>query len=87
MWVVTNNKGMRQAKKDGQAWDISPIPCAIEKDAVTEARMMIREDNVVTITYKDGSTYCQHEDGTQMKINADQSEIRVEKDGYAPVVV
>ena len=49
LWIVTNNKGMRQAKKDGQSWDLEPIPCAIEKDAVSEARMQIREDNVVVI--------------------------------------
>lgn len=49
--MLTNNKGMRRMQKDGVQWDISPIPCAIETDAVTNARMMIREDNVVTIHY------------------------------------
>jgi hypothetical protein len=55
---MTNNKGMRRCKKDGIEWDIESIPCAMETDAVTQARMMIREDNVMTIKYRDGSVYC-----------------------------
>lgn len=49
MWIVTNNKGRRVAKKSGVSWDLDPIPCAVETDAVTQARMMIREDKVMTI--------------------------------------
>lgn len=49
MWVVTNNKGRRVASKAGIKWDLESIPCAVETDAVTNARMMIREDNVMTI--------------------------------------
>lgn len=49
MWIVTNNKGRRVATKSGISWDLEPIPCAVETDAVTLARMMIREDNVMTI--------------------------------------
>jgi hypothetical protein len=48
-WIITNNKGMRRALKDGAQWDIDAIPCAIETDAVTNAKMLIREDNVMTI--------------------------------------
>jgi hypothetical protein len=58
MWVITNNKGMRVAKKGGVQWDLEPIPCAYETDAVTQATMMIREDKVMTIRFKDGSFYC-----------------------------
>lgn len=64
MWIITNNKGMRKAQKDGIYWDIEKIPCATETDAVSEACMMVREDNVMTIRFKDGSLYCQHSDGT-----------------------
>jgi hypothetical protein len=49
MWVVTNNKGRRTATKGGISWDLDSIPCAVETDSVTKARMMIREDNVMTI--------------------------------------
>lgn len=49
MWVVTNNKGKRVAKKAGISWDLDPIPCATETDAVTNAKMTIREDKVMTI--------------------------------------
>ena len=49
MWTITNIKGRRQAYKSGVKWDIDPIPCATETDAVSNARMMIREDKVMTI--------------------------------------
>lgn len=63
-WIVTNNKGMRRSHKNGISFDMERIPCATETDAVSLATMMIREDNVVTIRYKDGALFCQHEDGT-----------------------
>mmetsp|Transcript_30515 Transcript_30515/g.29916 ORF Transcript_30515/g.29916 Transcript_30515/m.29916 type:complete len:325 (-) Transcript_30515:1446-2420(-) len=87
MWVVTNNKGRRTATKDGKQWDIESIPCAVETDAVSYARMMIREDDVMTLDFKDGSFYAQFSDGTQIRTSADKSEVRVEKDGFAPVLV
>jgi len=73
IWQLTNNKGMRQAKQEGITWDLDPIPCAMETDAVTQARMMIREDSVMTIHFRDGSSYCQHADATIIKTNADGS--------------
>jgi len=82
-WIVTNNKGKRVSYKDNLYKDMSPIPCATETDAVTNAQMMIREDNVCTVTYKDGSRFVQHADGTQMHMSADGNEIRIEKSGYA----
>jgi len=85
-WVVTNNKGFRRAKKAGVEWDLEPIPCAFETDEVTSARMMLRDDKVMTIQFADGSLFCQHEDGTLMKTNAEGSETRIEKEGLAPVV-
>lgn len=48
-WTITNNKGLRTVKKGGITWDIDPIPCATETDAVTNAVTMIREDKVLTI--------------------------------------
>jgi hypothetical protein len=49
LWTITNNKGIRRAKKGGVSWDLEPLPCATETDAVTNATMMIREDKVMTI--------------------------------------
>jgi len=63
-WIVTNNKGKRRSFQDNVNKDLEPIPCATETDAVTNAKMMIREDNVCTVTYKDGSLFVQHADGT-----------------------
>lgn len=85
-WVITNNKGLRRAKKAGVTWDLDPIPCAYETDAVTNARMMIREDKAVTVEFADGSLFCQHPDGTLMRTSNDGSEVRIEKDGLAPIV-
>lgn len=85
-WTVTNNKGYRTAKKAGVSWDLERVPCAYETDPVTGARMMIREDKVTTIEFADGSLFCQHSDGTLMKTSADRSEVRIEKEGYAPIL-
>lgn len=85
-WVVTNNKGFRRAKKAGVEWDLEPIPCAFETDAVTGGCMMLRDDKVMTIEFADGSLFCQHSDGTLMKTNAEGTETRIEKEGLAPVV-
>ena len=48
--------------------------------------MMTREDGTVTIEYRDGSFYTQFEDGTQFRVNAEKNEIRIEKDGFAPII-
>lgn len=44
---------------------------------------MIREDEIVSVVYKDGSMYCQHRDGTKFHTSADGSEIRIEKRTFA----
>lgn len=82
-WIVTNNKGMQRCFKDGVYSDMASIPCAVETDAVTGAKMMIREDEIVSVVYKDGSMYCQHRDGTRFHTSADKSEIRIEKRNFA----
>jgi hypothetical protein len=86
-WIVTNNKGMQRRFKDGKFTDLQSIPCAVETDAVTGAKMMIREDEIVSVTYKDGSMYCQHRDGTKFHTSADQTEIRVEKRNFASHII
>ena len=86
-WIVTNNRGKRTSFKDNCLKDLAPIPCATETDAVTNAKMMIREDNVCSVVYKDGSTYVQHADGTQMHTSADGKEIRIEKVGFGQSTV
>lgn len=85
-WVVTNNLGYSRATNGGQSWDLERVPCAYETDPVTGARTMIREDKVMTIEFADGSLFCQHSDGTLMKTSADKCEVRIEKEGYAPVI-
>lgn len=74
---------MVRSFKDGIYSDLQSIPAAAETDAVTGARMLIREDDVVSVTYLDGSIYCRHKDGTQMHTSADGTEIRIEKIGMA----
>ena len=86
-WVVTNNKGRRRAYKDAVLADLDPIPCATETDAVSGAKMMIREDDVCTVQYKDGSLFTQHSDGTQIHTSACGKQIRIEKTGYATHII
>ena len=86
-WVVTNNKGRRRAYRDAVLVDLEAIPCATETDAVSGAKMMIREDDVCTVQYTDGSLFTQHSDGTQVHTSADGTEVRIEKTGYATHVI
>lgn len=86
-WKVVNAKGKVRCSKEGVSRNMDSIPCATETDAVTGARMTIREDNVVLVTYKDGSVFCQHEDGTKIFTKGDGSEIRIEKLHFASVSI
>ena len=79
MWIVTNNKGIRRATKDGVSWDMESIPSALETDAVTYAQMMVREDKVISVTFYDGTYYVEFKDGTNIRTSADKREIRIEK--------
>ncbi len=74
---------MQRRFKDGVFTDLESIPCAVETDAVTGAKLLIREDEIVSVVYKDGSRYCRHRDGTKFHTSADGSEIRVEKRNFA----
>lgn len=82
-WILINNLGKRRQFKDGIYRDLEQIPTAVETDQNSGAKMMIREDGIVTVTYLDGSVYCHHKDGTKMHTSADGSEIRIEKKNYA----
>lgn len=48
---------------------------------------MIREDEVIAVTYKDGSLFCQHRDGTKFHTSTDGNEIIVEKFGFASHII
>jgi hypothetical protein len=37
---------------------LEPIPAAVETDALTGAKMLIREDEIIVVTYKDNSVFC-----------------------------
>lgn len=80
-WIITNNLGKRRHFRNGVSTDMEYLPTAVETDQNTGARMMIREDGVVTVKYQDGSLFCQHKDGTKMHTSG--GEIRIEKKGFA----
>jgi hypothetical protein len=89
LWFSTNNKGIRRGKTlEGLIeFDSGEIPCATKTDPTTEAKVMVREDGVVTVTYKDFSKLTQHRDGTRIFTNAEGTQITVEKENYAPIRV
>jgi hypothetical protein len=62
------------------------INCLSQTDNSTGIITKIREDNVVYIEYPDGNQYCQHADGTQIFCHQESHQIRVEKEGFAPVM-
>ena len=86
-WLITNNKGKRRLRhvESGREEDFSSIPCAHKTDPESLAKVMIREDNVISIAYADSSVLTLHADGT--KIYRTQSSTVVEQHGYAPVRV
>jgi len=65
-WVITNTKGFRRQYKDGVYSQLSRVNCLSQTDAKTGIVTTVREDNVVSIHYPEGNTYCQHADGTQI---------------------
>ena len=83
MWRSTNNKGKRRAKncENGSEYEINTIPSAYKEDESNGAKILKREDNVVIVTFQDGSTYTQHQDGTKILTNAEGTEITVEHKG------
>lgn len=89
IWTSINNKGMRWVRRelDNITHDITAIPCAYETCALTNSRVMFRDDGVISISYTDGWTYTVHKDGTKMFTAADSSEIVIEKEGLATVKV
>ena len=89
LWTITNNSGKRRCKRqsDGYEYDIDQIPAAIETCAVTNAKVLFKEDNVTSVLYPDGTRYTVHNDGTKIISNPDQTEIVFEKIGYSLVKV
>lgn len=86
LWTSTNNKGMRRSHQgEDLIFDIAPIPCAIETCAITGARVMFRDDDVINIEYVEGGFYTVHKDGTKFFTNQENSMIVVEKEGMATV--
>lgn len=85
-WTSINNKGMRRRHySEGAVFDIEPISCAIETCAITGARVMFRDDDVIMIEYSEGGSYTVHKDGTKFFTNQEGSLIIVEKEGLATV--
>ena len=85
-WTTTNDKGYRREFQDGVYKQLSKINCLSQTDSKTGIVTKIREDNVVLIKYPDGNTYCQHADGTQIFCQKGSVQIRIEKEGFAPVM-
>lgn len=106
LWITTNNKGLRRAKriKDQHEYEIDPIPCAKRTDPETGCaiyffyfylfmlfinlgQILIREDKVIIITYKDGSVYTQHKDGTKMFTSDNKNLIIIENESHIKLYI
>ena len=89
LWVGTNNKGCRRGRKtkDDYEFVLDPIPCAHRTDPESLAKIMMRDDNVMTIRYVDGTLLTKHKEGTRIRtVATDLGEIiTVEAEGFAPV--
>ena len=89
LWTITNNNGKRRCKRQNtdEAYDIDPIPVAVETCAETSAKVLFKEDNVISILYENGTRYTIHHDGTKILTNYNQTEVVFEKFGYSLVKV
>jgi hypothetical protein len=85
-WIVTNENGFRREFKDGVIKEMSRINSLSQTDPKTGIVTKLREDNVILIKYTDGKRYCQHADGTMIFCQEGDKQIRIEKEGYAPVM-
>lgn len=56
---------MRNAK-DGTETEQEAVPCAKRTDPESGSKIVIRGDQTTIVTYKDGSVYTKHKDGTEM---------------------
>jgi hypothetical protein len=74
-------------QRDGYEFDIEPIPAAIQTCSETSAKVLFKEDNVISVLYPNGTRYTVHHDGTKIITNYDHSEIVFEKSGYSLVKV
>ena len=57
------------------------IACAHKTDPETLAKVMIRDDNVITIRYKDNTILTKHKDGTQMRTSKNGDCVVIESKG------
>lgn len=87
LWIITNNKGKRIGKRGRQLFPMDPINVTTQIDAETLAKVVIREDLVLTLKFSDGSTGVFHEDGTRIYTSSNKNTVFVECPGYAPIRV
>jgi DNA-binding cell septation regulator SpoVG len=92
-WITTNNKGLRKQRTKAtgdsplQETELEAIPCARRTDPQLGAKIVIRADQTLVITYKDGSVYVRFRDGTEMLTSRDKDCTIVEHPDYATVKV
>jgi hypothetical protein len=89
IWTITNNEGRRICRRqsDGYTYEIESIPAAIETCPETFAKVLFKEDNVISIVQESGYRYTVHNDGTKILTNCDKTEYIYEKEGYSIVKV
>jgi hypothetical protein len=85
LWIITNNKGKRVAKRGRQLFPLDSIQVSTQIDAETLASVIVRDDLVLSLSFSDGSTGVLHEDGTRIYTSNDKATVFVESPGFAPV--
>ncbi|KRX02221.1 hypothetical protein PPERSA_04843 [Pseudocohnilembus persalinus] len=89
-WITTNNKGLRKSRSKNQERveeQHDSINCAKRTDPQSGAKIIIREDETIFITYPEGNTYCKFQDGTEITTSPKQDLITVEHENYATIKV
>lgn len=89
VWVCTNNRGFRLVKrvKDGVSYNLEPIKIQSFTDPETLAKVIIREDLVMKITYNDNSYAAFHADGSRIHTSSDLNIVHIESPGYSPIKI
>lgn len=92
-WFRTNSRGERvQVSFDGTITPLQDVLVARQVDAETSAVVHTREDLVMTVEYRDGSSLAQHADGTRIYFDrhcdgTDPRRFQIECPGFAPITI
>ncbi|XP_059166152.1 sperm-associated antigen 17-like isoform X2 [Physella acuta] len=80
-WIVTypNGERLQMFKFSGNSKELPAVPISLASDPDTQQTMAIRDDHVITVSFPDGTTIVEHEDGTRITVYYRETPVAVEE--------